>query len=224
MSTVNEKRLSSAANAIPLVALAAIIGIVIGVALELATKNTTLFANLIEEYSTLATLPIWQISTLVAVAIGVTIALATQRNALRALVSREVLTLHWADATVTVPRPLIDSIVVADDLILRSRTGVELARVHNSFPASELASTLKRYGYPAPLSEDPDSHEFVPWTEAERSVSSDVYRILQVRASLLAQGALGQAEALRREAVSRGVMVRDIRDRRFGIRQELRAA
>lgn len=145
-------------------------------------------------------------------------------EAMRAVVGDRALTLTWDDARVSVPRALVRTVVLDGDLVLVGPGAVELARVRSMLDHRELASALRRHGYPAVVSADPFAPAFVRWDSGAPELDTQEHRLLAARAEALAIDAAGDAELLRRQLAARGVMVREVMRGRGGRAQEWRRA
>ncbi|MPV38298.1 YqeB family protein [Georgenia subflava] len=141
--------------------------------------------------------------------VGLVLAVSVLGESLRAQVSDRAITLEWDDARVSVPRPLIRSVVLDGDLVLLGPGGVELARVRCDVDRGELRRALAAHGYPEPVSTDPHADAFVPVCPAGGLTEQDL-RLLSARARAVAAGEHGDAELLRRQLAARGIMVRDV--------------
>jgi hypothetical protein len=148
------------------------------------------------------------VGAVVGLALGAIVAGGALREAMRAEVSNRAIGIHWDDAHVTVPRALVSRIVLADDLVVHGRGGVELARVPNRLNTPVLLGALAEFDYPEPVSVDPHADDFRPWT-ADDDLEDGNRRLLLARAAAVRNGQHGDAELLRRQLARRGVMVRD---------------
>lgn len=154
---------------------------------------------------------------------GVLLASTVYGESLRARVSSRALTLEWDDARVSVPRHLVSTVVLAEDVVLIGPGTVELARVRCDLDRAALRDALETHGYPEPVDADPHDAAFVPVCPVGGLTTSDL-RLLEARSAALADGAHGDAELLRRQLAARGIMVRDLhRPGRRSTRQQWRA-
>ncbi|WP_043500435.1 hypothetical protein [Georgenia sp. SUBG003] len=143
------------------------------------------------------------------VLVGVLLAVTVYGEALRATVSHRALTLEWDDARVSVPRHLVTTVVLAEDLVLIGPGTVELARVRCDLDRTALREALERHGFPEPADADPHDDAFVPVCPAG-GLTTDDLRLVEARSAALTNGAHGDAELLRRQLAARGIMVRDL--------------
>lgn len=141
--------------------------------------------------------------------VGVLLAVTVYGESLRATVSDRALTLEWDDARVSVPRHLVTTVVLAQDLVLVGPGTVELARVRCDLDRAALRAALDRHGFPRPSDSDPHDDAFVPVCPAA-GLTTDDLRLLEARSAALADGSHGDAELLRRQLAARGIMVRDL--------------
>lgn len=141
--------------------------------------------------------------------VGVLLAATVYGESLRASVSDRALTLEWDDARVSVPRHLVTTVVLAEDLVLVGPGTVELARVRCDLDRDALREALARHGFPRPTDSDPHGDAFLPVCPAA-GLTTDDLRLLEARAAAVADGSHGDAELLRRQLAARGIMVRDL--------------
>ncbi|MDD9205927.1 hypothetical protein PU560_05510, partial [Georgenia sp. 10Sc9-8] len=140
---------------------------------------------------------------------------------LRVVVTDRRIVMTWGDARVAVPRALVRTVVIDQDLVLLGAGTVELARVRCDVDAARLGGALHRHGYPEPLTADPWATRFRPWPTPEGTatgapagpdaLTGETRLLLDARARALTEQSHGDAELLRRQLTARGVMVRDIR-------------
>ena len=142
--------------------------------------------------------------------LGVVWSSSVLAEALRAQVGGRAISLTWDDARVSVPRTLIQEVVVGSDVVLLGAGTVELARVRCDLDRPALLEALAEHGYPAPRAEDPHENVFTPWERSAQDLPRQERRLLAARAEALTDGAHGDAELLRRQLAARGVMVRDV--------------
>lgn len=142
--------------------------------------------------------------------LGVVWSSSVLAEALRAQVGGRAITLTWDDARVSVPRALVEDVVVGADVVLLGAGTVELARVRCDLDRPALLEALTEHGYPAPRAEDPHEDVFTPWERTAQDLPRQERRLLAARAVALTDGAHGDAELLRRQLAARGVMVRDV--------------
>jgi len=155
--------------------------------------------------------------------VGVLLAVTVYGEALRARVSDRALTLEWDDARVSVPRHLVTTVVLAEDLVLIGPGTVELARVRCDLDRAALREALARHGFPEPTDVDPHDEAFVPVCPAG-GLATDDLRLIEARSAALTNGSHGDAELLRRQLAARGIMVRDLhRSGRRSVGQQWRA-
>ncbi|MFD1506178.1 hypothetical protein FE374_17770 [Georgenia yuyongxinii] len=150
------------------------------------------------------------IGAVLGLVLGLVWALSVLGEALRAHVSSRSVTLVWDDARVSVPRSLVEAVVLDADLVLVGAGTVELARVRCDLDRAELYAALAAHGYPEPLQDDPNGTQFVPWRRTDTELPRQERRLLAARGAALAEGGHGDAELLRRQLAARGVMVRDM--------------
>ncbi|GAA1624217.1 YqeB family protein [Georgenia ruanii] len=142
--------------------------------------------------------------------LGVVWSSSVLAEALRAQVGGRAITLSWDDARVSVPRALVEDVVVGTDVVLLGAGTVELARVRCDLDRPALLVALVEHGYPAPRTEDPHEEVFTPWARTAQDLPRQERRLLAARGEALTDGAHGDAELLRRQLAARGVMVRDV--------------
>ncbi|MGC5614883.1 YqeB family protein [Georgenia sp. Z1491] len=142
------------------------------------------------------------------VVLGAVVAAAALRETMRAEVSDRSLSITWDDARVCVPRALVGTIVLGEDLVVLGRGGVELARLPLRLSEEPLRRALVEHGYPEPQDDDPHEDDFRTWTEGD-ALDDATARLLAARAAAVQDGQHGDAELLRRQLARRGVMVRD---------------
>ncbi|KAE8762275.1 YqeB family protein, partial [Georgenia thermotolerans] len=142
--------------------------------------------------------------------LGVVWSSSVLAEALRAQVGVRAITLTWDDARVSVPRTLVEDVVVGADVVLLGAGTVELARVRCDLDRPTLLTALTDHGYPTPRAEDPHEEVFTPWERTAQDLPRQERRLLGARAEALTDGAHGDAELLRRQLAARGVMVRDV--------------
>lgn len=139
-------------------------------------------------------------------------------EAMRAEISDDDVLLTWKGASVRVRKELVSSIYLGEDIVLYSKSGTELARARAINPQA-LRSSLIHHGYPTPSHTEQGEGEF---TDDIEILDDDAKRIAAARTKALKTGNTDIAEILRRQLASMGVMSRDLKAGRMGLRTEFR--
>ncbi|WP_425713816.1 YqeB family protein [Georgenia sp. Z1344] len=186
-------------------------GVVVGLAVALVVEivaHLTVFDGVLGYADSLGEPVGLMIGTGLGLVLGAIVAGAALRETMRAEISERSLLVVWDDARVCVPRALVGQIVLADDLVVLGRGGVELARVPMRLAEEPLRAALAEHDYPEPRADDPHEDDFRPWGEDD-GLDDATTRLLAARAAAVQDGQPGDAELLRRQLARRGVMVRD---------------
>ncbi|GFZ96480.1 YqeB family protein [Nesterenkonia alkaliphila] len=101
-----------------------------------------------------------------------------------------------------------------DELVLTGADSRELSRTSSdSGLAGKLAEAFGAFGYPWQGAGDPWDAEYAEWVDRSSELGEPVHALLRARRRALADKKAGEAESLREQLASQGVVVRDRRDK-----------
>ncbi|SDU71632.1 YqeB family protein [Jiangella alkaliphila] len=156
------------------------------------------------------------------VVLGVVVALTAEGEVLRVGVGPSAVTLTRDGTSRTIARGDVTA-VFADgkELVLVSRSGLELAREKSDLAPARLAAAFSEQGYPWRPDGDPHRDQYRRWVPDEPELPAGANAVLKARAGALEKGDQKDLAELRDEAAKLGVVVRDQDKRQYWRRAKI---
>ncbi|WP_053202227.1 YqeB family protein [Jiangella muralis] len=148
--------------------------------------------------------------------LGVLLALTAEGEVLRVGVGPSGVTLTRDGKTRTIARADVSAVFTdRKELVLVSRSGLELAREKSDLGADRLAAAFTGQGYPWRPEGDPHRDQYRRWVPDEPELPAGANAVLRARATALEKGEQDDLAELRDELGKLGIVVRDQDKRQY---------
>ncbi|MEV5598218.1 hypothetical protein [Streptomyces sp. NPDC052496] len=150
------------------------------------------------------------IALAVGLLLGAGLALLADLEYVTAEIGPERAVLTVDKVTRTAPRAATAAVFQdGKNLVLLGHDTAELARVHGDFDTKRFAAAFEQHGYPWHPDGDPHAADFRRWVTGQPDLSTTEHTLLQARARALKKNEKADAEQLRAELATLGLVVRE---------------